>query len=87
MLAHAKKAEIRMAQPCERIERPEPGLLLKTIRVTDELARESFEIRVTQAKRLNQIVATTFGRSSREHGWDWLARRLREKLVVRWMRA
>ena len=85
MLAHAKKAEIRMSQPCERIERPQAGLLLKTIRVTDEITHESFEIKVTQAKRLNQIVATTFGRSSREHGMDWLTRHLREKLVVRWM--
>jgi len=86
-MAHEAKARKRMENPPDRIERPQPGLLLKTIRVTDELTHESFEIRVTQANRLNQIIATTFGRSSHEHGWDWLTRHLREKLVTRWLHA
>ena len=43
-----------------------------------------FEIKVHQGKRLNQIVAETFGAFSKPHGTDWLMRHLRKKLVVRW---
>jgi hypothetical protein len=74
-----------MENPVDRIERPKPGLLLHTIRVTNELEGHSFEIKVRQGKRLNGIQAETFGRSSNEHGNDWLCRHLRKKLVMRWM--
>ena len=84
--AHAAKARKRMEEPPpERIERPAPGLLLHTIRVTNELAGMSFEIKVKQGARLNSIRAETFGRSSRDHGTDWLTRHLRKKLVTKWL--
>lgn len=75
-----------MANPVDRIERPEPGRLLKTIRITDEVAGKSVEIRLLQGERLNQVVAETFGRRSEPHGTDWLVRHLRKKLLVtRWL--
>ena len=67
-LAHAAKARKRMEQPVDFVERPQPGLLLKTIRVTDELQGCSFEVKVRQGVRLNQIIAETFGRKSECHG-------------------
>lgn len=73
-----------MENPPERIERPEVGLLLKTIRVTDEIEGRSFEIKIRQATRLNQVVAETFGRTSKPIGMDLIMRRLRERCVVRW---
>ena len=84
-LAHAAKARKRMECPPDRIERPPAGLLLHTIRVTNELEGCAFEIKVRQGKRLNGIRDETFGRSSDEHGMDWLCRHLRKKLVVRWL--
>ena len=86
-LAHEAKARKRMESPCERIERPEPGMLLHTIRVESHVAGVGFEIKVRQGVRLNQITAETFGRTSGAHGCDWLAKHLREKLVMRWLRA
>ena len=83
--AHAAKARKRMENPSDYIPRPEPGLLLKTIRVTDHISKSSFEIRLTQSSRLNQVVATTFGRSSKPHGLDLIMRRLRSKCLTRWM--
>jgi hypothetical protein len=80
------QAEKRMASECYYIPRPLPGMLLKTIRVTDELSQHSFEIKVFQGTRLNQIVAETFGRKSGNHGCSWIASHLRKKLVTRWMR-
>jgi hypothetical protein len=77
----------RMESPCERIERPQTGILLKTIRITDEIVGCSFEIKVRQGKRLNQIIAETFGRQSESHGCAWLTAHLRQKLVTRWMHA
>jgi len=74
-----------MESPVERIERPAPGLLLHTIRVTNELAGVSFEVKLRQGRRLNSIVAETFGRKSGEHGCDWLTRHLRKKLVTNWI--
>lgn len=74
-----------MENPPDRIERPEVGLLLKTIRVTDEVEGKSFEIKIHQAERLNQVTAETFGRVSRPMGMDFIMRRLRERCVVRWM--
>ena len=85
MLAHAKKAEIRMSQPSDRIERPKIGMLLHTIRVESHVQGIGFEIKVRQGKRLNQIVAETFGRSSQPHGMDWLTTHLRQRLVIRWL--
>jgi hypothetical protein len=58
------QAEKRMANPPDYIPRPLPGMLLKTIRVTDELQGCSFEIKIRQGTRLNQIVAETFGRKA-----------------------
>jgi hypothetical protein len=84
-LAHEAKARKRMENPPERIERPEVGLLLKTIRVTDEIAGASIEIKVRQAQRLNQVVAECFGRASKPIGWDKIIRRLRQRCVVRWL--
>jgi hypothetical protein len=86
-LGAAANARKRMENPVDHIPRPSPGLLLHTIRVESHLAGVGFEIKVRQGKRLNQIVAETFGRFSKVHGCDWLARHLREKLVTRWMRA
>ena len=80
------QAEKRMADPPDYIPRPLPGMLLKTIRVTDELQGCSFEIKIRQGTRLNQIVAETFGRKSGAHGCSWLTAHLRQKLVTRWMR-
>lgn len=84
---NAAKARKRMDDREPLIERPRPGLLLHTIRITNEIAGVGFEIKVRQGRRLNGIVAETFGRSSREHGLDWLCRNLRKKLVIRWLPA
>ena len=84
MLAHEAKARKRMENPPDYVPRPEPGLLLKTIHVTDHVLGCGFEIKLHQGRRLNQIVAETFGRSSTPHGMDWLARNLRKRLVMRW---
>ena len=83
-LAHAAKARKRMENPPDYIPRPEPGLLLKTIHVTDHVSGCGFEIKLRQGRRLNQIIAETFGRVSQEHGLDWLTRNLRKRLVTRW---
>jgi hypothetical protein len=79
--ANARK---RMENPPDYIPRPQEGLLLKTIRITDELAGSSFEIKLRQGKRLNQVIAETFGRFSKPHGTDFLTRFLRKRLVTRW---
>jgi len=86
MRAVEAKARKRLAgEPSDRVGRPEPGRLLKTIRMTDDVSGSSVEIRVLQGRRLNQIVAETFGRRSRSHGWDWLFRELRKRCIVRWL--
>ena len=85
-LAHEAKARKRMENPPEYTPRPWPGLLLKTIHVTDELEGSSFEIKIRQAQRLNQVVAETFGRVSKPIGMDLIMRRLRQRCVVRWLR-
>jgi len=74
-----------MENTADRIERPKVGLLLKTIRVTDEVCGESFEIKVRQSSRLNQVTAETFGRISKPIGWDKIVRRLRGRCVVKWL--
>ena len=79
--ANARK---RMENPPDYIPRPELGMLLHTIRVDSHIAGVGFEIKVRQGKRLNQIVAETFGRVSGVHGCDWLAKHLRQRLVTRW---
>lgn len=86
-LAHAAKARKRLAGPApDRIDRPEPGRLLKTIRITDEISGASVEIKLRQAARLNQVVAETFGRQSSPHGVDYFTRELRKRwLVTRWI--
>jgi hypothetical protein len=76
-----------MENPPDRIERPEIGMLLHTIRVESHIAGTGFEIKIRQGNRLNQIVVETFGRMSQPHGVDWLTRHLREKLVTRWIHA
>ena len=73
-----------MENPLDYVPRPEPGLLLHTIRIESHLAGIGFEIKVLQGRRLNQIVAETFGRRSLPHGMDWLTAHLRQKLVTRW---
>lgn len=73
-----------MENPPDYIPRPQAGLLLHTIRIESHVGGIGFEIKVHQGKRLNQIVAETFGAFSKPHGTDWLMRHLRKKLVVRW---
>lgn len=85
-LALAAKARKRISQTVDRITRPAPGLLLKTIRVTDEVSLESFEVKIRQAPRLNQVTAETFGRVSKPIGMDRIMRRLRQRCVVRWLK-
>src|ERR1035437_10241240 len=82
-LAHEAKARKRMESPCERIERPEPGMLLHTIRIESHVIGLGFEIKVRQGKRLNQVILETFGRESKPVGIDCLAKNLRKRLVVR----
>jgi hypothetical protein len=84
-LAHAAKARKRMSRSIEQIERPKSGLLLYTIRIESHLSKTGFEIKLFQGERLNQIIAETFGRKSHPHGLDWLMRKLRKKLIVRWL--
>ena len=84
--AHESKARTRMEQPCERIGRPQIGFLLHTIRVESHLSGIGFEIKVKQAKRLNQVILETFGRCSKPVGIDKFVRHLRQKLVTRWIR-
>lgn len=86
-LAHLAKARKRMARPVERVERPAMGLLLHTIRVESHVAGWGFEIKLRQGRRLNQVVAETFGRQSAPHGVDFFLRHLRRRLVTRWQRA
>jgi hypothetical protein len=73
-----------MENPSDYIPRPEPGLLLHTIRVVSHVAGMGFEIKLRQGKRLNQVLVETFGRCSKPHGMDWLVRNLRKRLVIRW---
>lgn len=83
--AVAAKSRKRMAgAPPEYPERPTAGLLLHTIRVTSHLHGVSFEVKVRQAGRLNQVTVETFGRASQPHGVDWLTKHLRQRLVTRW---
>lgn len=79
--ANARK---RMENPTDYIPRPQPGLLLHTIRVENHVVGFGFEIKVKQASRLNQVVLETFGRESKPVGIDCLARNLRKRLVTRW---
>ena len=83
--AHEAKARKRMSVECQcPVELP-VGRVLWTVRATDELSGQSFEVKIRQAPRRNQIIAETFGRQSRPHGVTWLASQLRKKLVTRWM--
>ena len=75
-----------MDNPPDYIPRPEPGTLLHTIRVQSHVNGLGFEVKVKQARRLNQITVETFGKESRPHGCDWIAKHLRERLVTRWLR-
>ncbi len=84
-LAHKAKADKRMASKVDYISKPTVGMLLHTIRIESHVAGIGFEIKIKQAGRLNQIVAETFGRSSKPHGMDWLMAHLRKNLVIRWM--
>ena len=87
-LAHLAKAERRAAQPApEPIRRPQPGHLRHTLRIENHLDGTAFEIRLLQGARLNQVVAETFGRQSKPHGLDFLLRKLRSRLLVRWLAA
>lgn len=84
-LAHQAKARKRMAGPApEYSTRPEPGMLLHTILIESFGNAALTEIRVRQAKRLNQVVVEANGKASRPHGIDWLAKNLRKRLVLRW---
>lgn len=85
MLAHAAKARKRMDMPPNRIERPEPGRLLHTILIESHGSPQLTEIRVRQARRLNQVIVEANGKTSKPHGIDWLARNLRKRLVTRWL--
>ena len=86
-LAHLAKAARRQSQPApERVGRPQPGRLRHTIRIENHLDGTGFEIRLLQGERLNQVVAETFGRQSKPHGLDFLLRKLRARLIVRWLR-
>ena len=76
-----------MENPPDYIPRPEPGILLHTIQVTNHVSGLGFEVKVKQAKRLNQITVEAFGKESMPHGVDWLAKHLRKRLVTRWLRA
>jgi len=84
MLAHEAKARRRMENPTDHIPRPEPGMLLHTIRIENHVSGLGFEVKLFQGHRLNQVVAETFGRRSSPHGIDWLTRHLRQRLVTRW---
>ena len=84
LLAHAAKARKRMAAPVPQVLRPEIGLLLYTIRIESHLESYGFEIKIRQAKRLNQVTVETFGRQSKPIGLDCVAKHLRKKLVTRW---
>lgn len=85
-LGAVASARKRMEFPCERIDRPEPGLLLHTIHVVSHVDGVGFEIKIMQARRLNQVVVETFGRRSKPIGVDCMMRHLRAKLVTRWLR-
>jgi hypothetical protein len=86
-LGAATNARKRMENPADYIPRPEPEMLLHTIRVTNHVEGFGFEVKIRQAERLNQVVAETFGRRSKPMGVDHIAATLRKRLVVRWMRA
>jgi hypothetical protein len=83
-LAHAAKARKRMENPPDYIPRPGPGMLLHTIRVESHVNGLGFEVKILQGRRLNQVIAETFGRKSLPHGMDFLLAHLRKRLVVRW---
>jgi hypothetical protein len=83
-LAHAAKARKRIENPPDYIPRPEPGMLLHTIRIENHIEGFGFEVKLRQSKRLNQVIAETFGRCSKPHGVDLICRILRKRLVTRW---
>lgn len=81
-MAHEAKARKRMMLPApDYPSRIEPGTVLYRIRV--ESPCEGFEVIVKRGRRRNRIVVESFGRKSGEHGFDWLCRHLRQRLVVR----
>ena len=83
-MAHEAKARKRMAgEPPARSERIPVGTVLHRIRVESPVFGQGFEIVVKRGRRANGIVAESFGRASKEHGFDWLCKHLRKRLVVK----
>jgi len=70
------------------IRPPEPGSLLKTIRVTDHVKQISYTMTIHQGERLNGIEPRLFGQPfvrSRYCGFDLLFRELRKRWSLRWL--
>ena len=68
--------------------RPDAGTLLKTLRVTDHLTGQSYELEVRQGERKNGIEVFRFGiRVDCGGSFDGLFRMLRRCWALRWLTA
>lgn len=80
--------QVRCAFNGAPIRPPEPGALLKTIRVTDHIKQISYAMTIHQGDRLNGIEPRLFGQSfmrGRYCGFDLLFRELRKRWSLRWL--
>lgn len=64
---------------------PQPGTLLKTVRVTDHVIGASYAIEIRQGPRRNNVVASVLGREWAPMGFDRLFRRLRRSWKLAWL--
>lgn len=88
------KANLRAGRESARLARvepatrpPDPGTLLKTIRVTDHITGQSYTLTLHQGERLNNVEPRIFGRRifrSGSVGFDEFFREMRRKWKLRW---
>lgn len=84
LLAVETREKNRLSQDFEPRSIVKEGKILYTIKIENHLGNFSYEIKIRQAKRKNQVIIETFGRKSQPHGIDWLVKKLSKKLVTRW---
>lgn len=83
-----EKRERAYAFNGEPPRRPDRGTLLKTVRVTDHLTGQSYELEIRQGARKNGIEVFRFGcRVDCGGSFDGLFRMLRRCWALRWLTA
>jgi len=72
----------------QQLRPPEPGTLLRTLRVTDHIAGISYVMTIHQGRRRNGIEPRIFGRYMVRAvccGYDYFFRVLRRRWALRWL--